>query len=35
MNFKAILGDVLKVTVGVAVYFVVVKPMLDKAKIGA
>jgi len=35
MNFKKIAGDILIVTAGVALYFVALKPMLDKAKIGA
>jgi hypothetical protein len=35
MNFKKIVGDVLVVTAGVALYMLAVKPMLDKAKIGS
>jgi hypothetical protein len=35
MNFKKIVGDVLVVTAGVALYMLAVKPMLDRAKIGS
>jgi hypothetical protein len=35
MNFKKIVGDVLVVTAGVALYMLAVKPILDKAKIGS
>jgi hypothetical protein len=35
MNFKKLVGDVLVVTAGVALYMLAVKPMLDKAKIGS
>ena len=34
MDYKKLVGDVLKVTLGVGVYFLAVKPLLDKAKIG-
>jgi hypothetical protein len=33
MNFKKIAGDILVVTAGVALYMLVAKPMMDKAKI--
>jgi hypothetical protein len=33
MNFKKIAGDILVVTAGVALYMLVAKPLLDKAKI--
>lgn len=33
MNFKKIVGDVLVVAAGVAVYMLVAKPLLDKAGI--
>jgi len=35
MDFKKLVGDVLVVTAGVALYMLAVKPMLDKAKIGS
>jgi hypothetical protein len=35
MNFKKIVGDVLVVTAGVALYMLAVKPMLDRAKVGS
>lgn len=34
MNFKKLVGDVLVVTAGVALYMLAVKPMLDKANVG-
>lgn len=34
MNFQKIAGQVLVVAGGVALYMLLVKPMLDKAKIG-
>ena len=34
MDYKKLVGDVLKVTLGVVLYFLAVKPLLDKAKIG-
>ena len=34
MNFKKLAGDILIVSAGVAVYMLVVKPLLDKANIG-
>ena len=33
MNFKAIAGQLLVVTGGVALYMLAVKPMLDKANV--
>lgn len=33
MNFKKLVGDILVVTAGVAVYMLVAKPLLDKANI--
>jgi hypothetical protein len=33
MDIKKIVGDVLVVTAGVAVYMLVVKPVLDKATV--
>jgi hypothetical protein len=35
MNFKKIVGDVLVVTAGVALYMLAVKPLLDRAKVGS
>lgn len=35
MDFKKLVGDVLVVTAGVALYMLAVKPLLDKAKIGS
>jgi len=35
MNFKKIVGDVLVVSAGVALYMLAIKPMLDRAKIGS
>jgi len=35
MNFKKIVGDVLIVSAGVALYMLAIKPMLDRAKIGS
>lgn len=34
MNFKKLVGDVLVVTAGVALYMLAIKPMLDKANVG-
>jgi hypothetical protein len=34
MDYKKILGDILIVTAGVAVYMLVAKPLVDKASIG-
>jgi hypothetical protein len=35
MDFKKIIGQVLVVSAGVAVYMLAIKPLMDKAKIGA
>lgn len=35
MDYKSLVGKVLVVTAGVALYMLAVKPLLDKAKIGA
>jgi hypothetical protein len=34
MDYKKILGSILVVTAGVAVYMLAVKPLMDKASIG-
>ena len=34
MDYKKLIGDILKVTSGVAIYMLVAKPLLDKASIG-
>jgi len=34
MDFKKLVGQVLVVTAGVALYMLAVKPMLDKANVG-